>query len=127
MKIKTRQAHKQIQRMAHLSILCIVMVCVLLPHLVEMKTEKKSWKLPLHIDGDGSWGIKHSGLTIGAKDKGIVIIKSGYCVTEFDLSKPTAEELSAKKGSRQVTTVCDFPDLKKSGKKIGAKKDSKKQ
>ncbi|CAH8851185.1 unnamed protein product [Trichobilharzia szidati] len=91
-----------------------------------MKPYKKSEKLPLHFDEDGSWNIKYGGLTVGKNQKGVVKVKSGLCVTNFDLSKPTAEELSAKKGSRQVDTACRRPDLKKIEKKIqNLKKDIK--
>nr|CAH8851055.1 unnamed protein product [Trichobilharzia regenti] len=112
--------------MAHISMFCIIIACVLLPNLVEMKPYKKSEKLPLHIDADGSWNIKYGGLTVGKNEKGVVKVGSGLCVTTFDLSKPTTAELSSKKGSRQVDTVCKRPDLKKVGKKIQSlKKDIK--
>ncbi|CAH8851161.1 unnamed protein product, partial [Trichobilharzia szidati] len=90
--------------MAHISMFCIIIACILLPNIVEMKPYKKSEKLPLHFDADGSWNIKYGLLTVGKNEKEVVKVASGLCVTSFDLSKPTAEELSAKKGSRQVDT-----------------------
>nr|CAH8851052.1 unnamed protein product [Trichobilharzia regenti] len=112
--------------MTQISMFCIIMACVLLPNIVEMKPYKKSEKLPLHFDADGSWSIKYGGLTVGTNEKGVVKVGSGLCVTNFDLSKPTAAELSSKKGTRQVDTACKRPDLKKIGKKIqSVKKDIK--
>ncbi|CAH8851182.1 unnamed protein product [Trichobilharzia szidati] len=73
-----------------------------------------------------SWNIKFGGLTVGSNEKGVVKLGSGLCVTNFDLSKPTADELSAKKGTRQVDIACKRPDLKKVEKKIQSlKKDIK--